>query len=415
MARTQEPKPARTQPAPGSRGPHTPDARRGRRDELRESARGLSYAEGAALLQPRDPAHEEARQNPSTPAGHAGQNTPAAPQALWDDQFPAPEPCLGEAELFGDETAVEPRELKEVGASEVVTASSPQSTGARKAAGGGGGKAVPDGTGMASRVAIDRFIVAAKKTKKDWGTLDKNARARRYTDAANGELGKTGAPALGPSVKDIGSANGELDFTAWKLDVSERLMNRSAITDDEAASVADTIYHEARHGEQWYRMARLLAGKGKNAAAIRKEMFVPDKVAKAAEKDPLKGNSVEAKEAAAWHRSVYGSGAKKRNEVLKSLGPLRAKVVAARKTYKNAVRDLRTASVIDPQAGLVTQGLAVARVSLATLKAVQAQISLRMAEAAFGKAYQAYRNLPEEVDAWKAGGRVEARYKGEEK
>jgi hypothetical protein len=216
-------------------------------------------------------------------------------------------------------------------------------------------------------------------------------------------------------VKDIGSANGQLDFTGWRLDVNERVMNKTAITDAEAASVADTIYHEARHGEQWYRMARLLAGKGKDAAAIRKEMLVPDKVAKAAEKDPLKGNSAEAKEAAAWHRSVYGSGAKKRNEILRSLGPLRTKVVAARKTYETAVQELRTASVIDPQAGLLAQGLAAANASLAMLKAVQARISLRMAEAAFKKAYQAYRNLPEEVDAWKVGGRVEARYKGEEK
>lgn len=149
-----------------------------------------------------------------------------------------------------------------------------------------------------------------------------------------------------------------------------------------------------------------MADKGKSAADIAKEMSVPPKVAVDAAKIPLRGSGKEAKEAAEWHGSVYGAKRAHRNKTLRSLGPLGKALVTSRTAYKNAVQDLH-ASLTDPSAfDLVQAGKIV--VALAT------QAAYEKAKAAYKKGYQDYRNLPEEKDAWKVGGRVRARYAGRE-
>ena len=113
------------------------------------------------------------------------------------------------------------------------------------------------------------------------------------------------------------------------------------------ADLLDTVYHEARHSEQWWRQARERAGLGATAAQIVGVMGIPQAIADKAVADPIQQCDKSQYEAEAWYQSVYGSGAAHRDTTL---------------------------SDIDHH-------------------------------------YQDYRNLPEEKDAWATGGEVTDEYK----
>jgi hypothetical protein len=83
------------------------------------------------------------------------------------------------------------------------------------------------------------------------------------------------------------------------------------LTPEEAAGVAMTIYHEARHGEQNFRVARLFAHEHK---ALTFEM--EDTVAEAARHAPLdKPSALELREARDWRTNVAGEDSTYREAV----------------------------------------------------------------------------------------------------
>jgi hypothetical protein len=71
------------------------------------------------------------------------------------------------------------------------------------------------------------------------------------------------------------------------------------------AKLADTVYHEFRHCERWFRMARFLVTKKEPADRISALMSIELKTAaEAAKLPPLAGE--ELKEGEAWYEAVYG-------------------------------------------------------------------------------------------------------------
>ena len=313
----------------------------------------------------------------------------ASPSALPPEQIIRPEDYQGVAEILGMDESV------------LVAPVRPQETGsADKDA---KDKKAETNTGIATQVAVDRFVSAAKKVEKDWGTLDKTSRAEKLGEAANQELATAGVPKVGVVIKDLGNTNGQLDFTPWNLDLNGKRFEASTVTADAMAPVATTVYHESRHAEQWFRMARLEAGKGKNGAQIATALSIKRTVADEAAGKPLSGDSQEAKEAGAWHKSVYGSDASARNQTLRNL-----------KTHGQALRDAGTKS----QEGaakykqLQTEKGADHADTKAALAAWKtAYTAYESAKTTFDATYAAYRALPEEADAWKLGDRVTAAYK----
>lgn len=257
-------------------------------------------------------------------------------------------------------------------------------------------------TGIASKVAMGRFVAAAKKVETDWASLSEADRANNLGKAANDELKAVGVPETGIVVKDLGQRNGQLDFTTWNLDLGEAPYKKASTTTAEMAGVADTVYHESRHAEQWHRMARLEAGKGKSANDIASSLYIPANVAQDAATKPLSGDSTEAKEAEAWHESVYGANSAARNTTLQNLSAHGAALNAAlakTQASEKAFKDLQAAGTATPeqlQAALDTW-----TADFAAYQAAQTQ---------FATTYQAYRDLPEEKDAWAVGGDIRSAY-----
>ncbi|CAD0007529.1 eCIS core domain-containing protein [Flavobacterium chungangense] len=142
------------------------------------------------------------------------------------------------------------------------------------------------------------------------------------------------------SKKGLGNkGSAHFDFRTWKMEIDESLLTIDA-------NLANTLYHEARHSEQWFKMILMRIKKHESKEKIVSEMSVPLKIVEYALQ--LNAETVLPKEqhksVAEFHESVYGSGREERNKVLTNLN-------------------------------------------------VKGN-------------YQKYKNLPEEVDAWEVGGKV---------
>ena len=122
-------------------------------------------------------------------------------------------------------------------------------------------------TGLASQVSINRFVSTASDVETNWATLTPIERGEALGAAANAELNAYSVPSCSIDVKTIG-ANGLMIFGQWRIDLNITPFETTTPVTANVAGVADTAYHEARHAEQWHRMARLKAGDGWTAAQI---------------------------------------------------------------------------------------------------------------------------------------------------
>jgi hypothetical protein len=245
----------------------------------------------------------------------------------------------------------------------------------------------PDKTGIGSPFAIGRFVAVAKKVETDWAKLKPVDRAKAFAVASNAELTTAGAPAAKVKVKKMDDL-GRFSFSTWTLNLGKDAFGAATPSSADIMDAADTVYHETRHAEQWFRMARLQAGKGWKAAKIAIKLSIPLKIAKAAEAAPLTGTSLEASEASSWYESVYGSGAKARNKTLTDLSKVPAQlekaIAALAKLEKN------------PKATAKQKEAAQKKVDELTKKSEDTDA--------------AYHALPEEADAWAVGADVQTEY-----
>jgi Domain of unknown function (DUF4157) len=244
-------------------------------------------------------------------------------------------------------------------------------------------------TGIGATVAVGRFVTAAKKIQGDWAKLKPADRASGMAKASNDELTAVGVPAVDPRLEDIQEA-GRLNFREWALRLGKPPFSKTTVNDAEAASMADTVYHESRHAEQWHRMARVQAGKGKKPQEIANEMQIPPKIAADAATKPLDSGKKEGAEAQGFYDSVYGKDAAYRNKVLTDLrtkGEARQKAQAE---YEKIVADPKGT----PE------------------KTQAAKDAWVKAYNEWKSVYNDYTALPEEADAWKVGGAVTNKYLG---
>jgi len=266
-----------------------------------------------------------------------------------------------------------------------------------------GGKSKPSTTGIGANVAIGRFVGAAKNVENNWDKLTKHQRADGLMTAANAELKKQSVPATGTVVKPLGQRNGELDFGPWNIALNETKFDQPTTTPKVMGGMADTVYHETRHAEQWFRIARLEAAKGKDASEIAQALGIKPKVAQKAHGQPLTGSGKEAKEAKEWYDSIYGKGATARNTTLNNLS-LHGTAMENASNTSNALGVEYNNLVKNPKA---TKEQKQAKLT-AWQNAHKAYLA---AKKVFDTTYKAYVNLPEEEDAWAIGGKVADTYK----
>ncbi len=236
-------------------------------------------------------------------------------------------------------------------------------------------------SGLADEKHEQSYVKAARGVFDDWTQLkDAKGRALALVKKVNHELVGAGVPAVNEFVTKLsGGADGEFDPEHWIMLIDKDNFSQPTIDDKRAAEMADTVYHEARHAEQFFQMARLEAARGKSAKDIADEMSIPDRIAQAAKNKPLRLGTPEAVEASGWFDEAYGSGAPKTAQVYARLERLDGEVKRAEKANKDH-------------------------------PSPENQAKLDKLNQQYDEAYAAYQNLTAENDAFHVGDRAQDEY-----
>lgn len=234
--------------------------------------------------------------------------------------------------------------------------------------------------GLMTAESMETFSTEIEEVFSNWSTYTTPAaRATAIVTAVNQRLTAAGVPATTPASAALsGSTLGEFDGTAWTITMNQTLLT-ATLSDDLKRQLVNTIYHEARHAEQNFRELRQQAGMGKTAAQLQRITGVPAAVAAAAVADPMEGGSIEAIVAQDEYESFYGNRSAQTTAVYREL-------TAA----GTALRTARDAHNANPTPAT--------------------QAALDRATARRQRAYEAYRNLPEEHDAFWTGNAMEEMY-----
>ena len=229
---------------------------------------------------------------------------------------------------------------------------------------------------------------AQKGVIDEWHALTAEKRAAKLVELINGHLKKAGVPPVIPTPKadrhrrgpvrlrDLadddrpqGAGDREADRRAGarprRHDLPRSSSRRAVVPHRAAARDAD---------QEGQSEAQRRAGEGEDRQADAD----PADTVEAAVKDPLPEGSMQALIAQGWFDSVYGAGSEHREAVLKELDAAGDALKAARKNVKKS----------DNQA---------------------TRAALEQAIARNRKANAAYKNLPEENDAWTTGPMTGAR------
>lgn len=172
-------------------------------------------------------------------------------------------------------------------------------------------------TGLAMPAMVSAYAEAvARINRPEWQTLAKEPKVKMLVDLANSLLSKTGTPhAAFDFVKLAPGTAGLFDHGKWTISFNELRFDPEFTggRPTDMAELTDTVYHESRHAEQWFRVARLLAGDGMKAAAIGDATGIEvGRVLGEAERAPLSrkdASSREVREAVRWEASLIGSEA----------------------------------------------------------------------------------------------------------
>lgn len=263
------------------------------------------------------------------------------------------------------------------------------------------------GFGLNTPANEREFAKGFKNLQKTWPTLTAVQRQRQLEDLVNTQLHKGGVPRVGIVPRDLPTDDGQLIFKDWKLAINKNLLNGNHLPEAQAKELANTVYHESRHAEQWYLIAQQKAAQLGGAAgetpaqkvmAIQNAMGIPFSTAAHAYHHPLGAHDGRKPCAQALNDSIYGAHAAHREQTLhdiheKSLADNHAQ--AHLDNVNRAYENLRQNPQAHPPA---------IRKALQEVTAAQKRREATYAD--WQKAYHAYQRLPEEADALETGDAV---------
>ncbi len=153
------------------------------------------------------------------------------------------------------------------------------------------------------------YTDAVKALWASWDTKTQQQRGQGMIDAASAVHRACGIPPTTPDVKVLPPGYlGFFNFPTWSIQLSETLFNFSKSPANYARlkDLAETVYHEARHCEQWFQMARYFA-LGRTEDDIRNTLGIGSAhVCREAKRRQITADDKMQPLAEAWFGSVYG-------------------------------------------------------------------------------------------------------------
>ncbi len=245
------------------------------------------------------------------------------------------------------------------------------------------------GTGIAKGETVKAYADGARQVQSEWEKLSTSERANRLGALANAALATVSVPPVTIVTADLGSTNGDFSSSTWTMRINTTIISKDSATESELARLSNTFYHEARHAEQVFRVARWMAGVGRSASAIAQHLGIPGRIANAAKAEPLEPIGIL--------DALLGDDSERAAEIAEarqwavSLGP------AGRRRYSKVVDEMEAAEKAFNEA-------------LDAYKASQTEENREKAKKArdtYKEKYRAYRRFVEERDAFKTGGEAE--------
>jgi hypothetical protein len=178
-----------------------------------------------------------------------------------------------------------------------------------------------------------------------WQQLTVDQRIAELIRIVNTHLSTAKVPTVTPDPQDT-LDDGAFHFPGWTMIIGKKAMAVEQPDLAAAKDLVDTFYHEARHAEQWFRMAQLRclqrrranpkATDAEIAQAVATELGIPRNIADEAVKPaPFALGSMDALIAQGWFDSVYGTGSARRTQILDELDAALKAREAAKKTQKD--------------------------------------------------------------------------------
>ena len=138
-------------------------------------------------------------------------------------------------------------------------------------------------------------------------SMDPDEQLAALATAANEQLANAGVPYVPITFGSTAPNWAEFDWRTWEV-VVDRAMYEQAQADGQAEENMDSIYHESRHGEQWWTIGRVLAGLyDMDGAAINAHTGLKIDIATAAALDPILQSTAHSDAAMAWYEQTFGS------------------------------------------------------------------------------------------------------------
>ena len=193
-------------------------------------------------------------------------------------------------------------------------------------------------TGIGSSENLVRYVTAARAIFENWDTYPTpQHRVDALVDLLNAEIQAAGGePVWGAELVPLEhEIDGKFISRTWSMQVDLGLFSGTK-PGAGWASRAATVAHEARHCEQFFLAARLLAALGRSAEAISRALRMPARPAELARRMPLDPESPEADEAEVFADSVCGAGAREVRRVHRELRRARAAHTKAQRALDNA-------------------------------------------------------------------------------
>jgi hypothetical protein len=165
---------------------------------------------------------------------------------------------------------------------------------------------------MTDNAILVQFANACKaNVHQKWSTFaNGDQRAQKIFDITTIVLTICQVP--NPTLKldtNLGGASGLFDFANWQLKIDPNGFGQLAVPDKDAfLTLVTLIYHEARHCDQWFQMARYAAvGHKMTVQELATSLFIPLPIAQQAFARKMTLADQRLKETQKWYESVYGS------------------------------------------------------------------------------------------------------------
>lgn len=235
--------------------------------------------------------------------------------------------------------------------------------------------------GLKDKAHTAQFAGEMKALEGSWSAMNPAARADAVAARINARLRDIGVPEVKVTTAPLGNLDGgKFKFASWSMVINEQMLAAPQLPMGQSADLTSTVYHEARHAEQWYLIARIMAEDGVPPGETSAETMIPLAICEAAASEPALSDA-QADMATSFYDSVYGKHSHHRDKVLADLGRFGRLMPEAERVYR--------ASMADP--GVSNEE-----------KREKTDALVRLRQLA-DENHQAYRGLPEEKDAFEVG------------